>query len=183
MKIAEFVEFMKKNTNKTTREDQVVSLATKALEVKPYIGIKEKKELIDRIINKSIYYENGIFKFDGIEKYLYFTMYTIEAYTNVELSDDMEEDFDLLSSSKLLPVIVGIIQQEYDDVNVFLQMQCEYILEDNAIEAQIGKFLNEIIDKIGALGDKLQESVSNIDFSSLLKDKDKLINIFEKLNK
>lgn len=183
MKIAEFVEFMKKNTNKATREDQVISLVTKALEVKPYIGIKEKKELIDRIINKSIYYENGIFKFDGIEKYLYFTMYTIEAYTNVELSDDIEEDFDLLSSSKLLPVIVGIIQQEYDDVNVFLQMQCEYILEDNAIEAQIGKFLNEIIDKIGALGDKLQESVSNIDFSSLLKDKDKLINIFEKLNK
>ena len=183
MKVNEFIEVMQKNTNKEMREDQVTSLVNKTLDVKSYLGIKEKKDLVDRIINKTIYYENGLFKFDGIERYLYFTMYTIEAYTNLELSADLEEDFDALSKSKLLPIVVGLIQQEYDDVNVFLQMKCEYILEDNAIESQVGKFLSGILDKLDVLSEQLQDYVSNIDFSELLKDKDKLIEIFTNINK
>ena len=145
MRTNEFIEYMRKNTNNTTREDQVISMVKKQLEVKDYIGIKQKRSLIDDIVNASVLFENGVFKFDAILKYVYFTMYTIAAYTNIELSDDIEEDFDALSSAKLLPVIISAIQGEYDDVNILLQMHCDSILENNSVEAVVGKFLEEVL--------------------------------------
>ena len=175
MKIIEFVDYMKKNTNRTTREDQVASMLNKTLEPKSYLGFKEKRALVDKIVNKTIYYVDGIYKFDAIDRYMYFTMYTLETYTNLELSDDIVNDFDVLSESKLLPAIICLIQKEYDDVNVFLQMQCEYILEDNTIEAQVGKFLNDVLDKIDNIGGNLSKYLKNINVNELLKYKDEIL--------
>jgi hypothetical protein len=180
MKVIEFVNYMKKNTNRTMKEDQVASLANKALEPKAYLGFDKKRELVDEIISKSIYYNNGVFKFNGVERYMYFTMYTIEAYTNLEISDDVVADFDILSESKLLPIVICLIQKEFDDVNVFLQMQCEYILEDNSVEAQVGKFFNNILEKLDNIGNGLSKSLSNINVNELLQHKDE---IFEMLNR
>lgn len=183
MKIREFVDYMKKNTNRTMKEDQVASLIKRVLEPKTYISIKDKKEIVDKIINRCIYYENGVFKFDGIERYVYFTMYTLAAYTNLELSEDIENDFDALSESKLLPAVICLIQQEFDDVNVFLQMQCDYILEGNSIEAQVGKFFDELLDKIDVVGNSLGKYLGNIDLGALFKDKDKILSFIENINK
>ena len=175
MKIIEFVDYMKKNTNRTTREDQVASMLNKTLEPKSYLGFKKKRDLVDKIVNKTIYYVDGIYKFDAIDRYMYFTMYTLEAYTNLELSDDIVNDFDALSESKLLPAIICLIQKEYDDVNVFLQMQCEYIMEDNTIEAQIGRFLDGVLDKFDGIDDNLSKYLKNINIDELLKYKDKIL--------
>lgn len=174
MKVQELVEFMKKNTNKTMKEDQVASLLKRTIEPKSYMSIKDKKQLVDKIVNKSIYYDNGIFKFDGIERYVYFTMYTIEAYTNLELSGDIEDDFDTLSESKLLPVIICLIQQEYDDVNIYLQMQCDYILEDNSVELQVGKFLNGILNAVDTFGSKISSYAENMDIEKLFNNSEML---------
>ena len=93
MKIKEFVESMK---NVKMQSEQLAEKLKKMLDVKEYIGISEKKNLIERIINDSIYYEDGIYKIDGIEKYIHTIMYTIETYTNLELSDNLETDYDML---------------------------------------------------------------------------------------
>lgn len=180
MTIREFIDYMKKSTNRTTKEDQVASLMNRALEPKAYIGIKEKRLLIDKIVDKTIYYENGIFKFDEIDRYIYFTMYTIEAYTNIELSNDIVADFDELSASKLLPAVICLIQQEFDDVNLFLQMQCGYILSDNSIEAQLGRFLNGILAKVDNAEAGLSKYIKNLDIGELLKYKDQILNMFNK---
>jgi hypothetical protein len=170
---------MGKNTHRTMREDQVASLINRVLEPKGYIGIKEKRELVNKIVNQTIYYTDGVFKFDGIDRYMYFTMYTLEAYTNLELSEDVTSDFDILSESKLLPAIICLIQKEFDDVNVFLQMQCEYILDDNSIEAQIGKFLTNILDKIDNVEDVLSGFLKNINIDEFLKNKDEILKYFK----
>ena len=174
MTIREFIDYMKKSTNRTTKEDQVASLMNRALEPKAYLGIKEKRLLIDKIVDKTIYYDNGIFKFDEIDRYMYFTMYTIEAYTNIELSNDVVADFDELSASKLLPAVICLIQQEFDDVNLFLQMQCGYILNGNSIEAQLGRFLNGILEKLDNVETGLSKYLKNININELLKHKDKI---------
>lgn len=181
MKVNEFVNYMKKNTNRTMKEDQVASLANRTLEPKVYLGFNEKRELVDKIISKSIYYVDGIYKFDAIDRYMYFTMYTLEAYTNLELSDDVVADFDSLSESKLLPVVICLIQQEFDDVNVYLQMQCEYVLADNSIEAQVGKFLTDILDKFDGVNDNLFKYISKIDINELMKYKDEILEILKKI--
>lgn len=175
MKVNAFVEYMKNNTNKTTREDQVLTMVKKQLETKSYISIKEKRNLIDDIINACILYEDGIYKFDGISKYVYFTMYTIAAYTNIELSEDAEEDFDILSESKLLPVVLSTIQNEYDDVNILLQMQCDSLLENNSIEAQVGKLCDKAIDMLGNFDGKLKDFVDKIPNENM--DISKIFNI------
>ena len=92
MRIRELVDYMTNDKNQMLKPEQLQKLIQKELEVKPYLGIKEKKELVNSIIDECILYSNGIYKFDEIKKYTCFTMKTIEAYTNLELSDDIEED-------------------------------------------------------------------------------------------
>lgn len=176
MKVQEFVDYMKNNTNKTTREDQVLSMVKKQLEAKSYLSIKEKRNLIDKIIDACVLYDNGIYSFDGISKYVYFTMYTIAAYTNLELGEDVEEDFDALSESKLLPVVLSMVQSEYDDINILLQMQCDSLLDNNSVEAQIGKLCDKADDLLGGLEVKLK------DFVDKGFDVKKILNILSSLN-
>lgn len=178
MKVQELIEFVGNSKNKMLKPEQLQSVLKKKLEIKKYIGIKEKKQLVDNIVNACILYENGVFKFDDIEKYICFTMKTIEAYTNIELSDDIEEDYDLLCQHNLLNIIVEMFGGEYDNVNLLLQMKCDYILSDNNIEAQIGRFLNDILEKVDDLSNALQEKIEGFDISKLpigKKDLNKLI--------
>lgn len=183
MKVQEFIDYMKKNTNRTMKEDQIAALVKRALEVKSYLSIKRKKELVEKIVNSSIIYESGVFKFDNIQKYICFTMYILEAYTNLELSEDIEDDFDALAESKMMPILVCIIQQEYDDLNLLLEMQCDYILADNTIEAQVGRLMDALIYHVGKFGDGLEEYVKNFDISKFVQNKDQLMELLAQLNK
>lgn len=183
MTVKELVEFMKKNTNRMMKEAQIAELLAKQLEPKSYIGIKDKMALVDRIVNESIYYDNSVYKFNGIERYVYFTMYTIEAYTNIELSNDVFDDFDALSESKLLPMVICLIQQEFDDVNIFLQMQCDYILEDNSTESLLGRLFNSALEKIDTVADGISKYFANIDMEKIMEGKDKIFKYFEGINK
>ena len=174
MNVNEFIGYMKQNASKMVKEEQVLAMVKKQLEPKDYLSIKAKRVLVDNIINECILYDNGVYKFDAIGKYVYFTMYTIAAYTNIELSEDVEDDFDALSRENLLPIIIGIIQKEYDCVNILLQMQCDSILENNSVEAFVGKFLESTMDFLNNVKSELKsgiDKISNlneIDFANLL---------------
>ena len=170
MKVMEFVSLINNNKNKMLKNEQLQQLISRALEVKPYISIKEKKNLIDDIINDCIIYEDGILKFDEIDKYVVFTMRTIVAYTNLELSGDMETDYDMLCEAKLLNTVVETFAGEYENVRSMLQMRCDYILNGNNIEAQFGKFLTRIMDNVDLLFDKIK----SFDFNNLPVSEDDL---------
>ncbi len=182
MKIRELVEFANNSKNKMLKADQLQQLIAKTIEVKKYIGIKEKRALIDDIINDCILYENGMYKFDDIDKYITFTMKTIVAYTNLELSADMEEDYDTLCEAKLLNTVIETFSGEYENVNLLLQMKCEYILSGNTIEAQFGKFLTGVLDKVDILADALSKKVDDFDFSNLPVSMDDLDKLMEFVN-
>ena len=167
MKVQELVEFVGKNKVKYVKVDQLKDALKKQLEVKDYMSIKDKKQLVNSIVDDCILYDNGIFKFNGIDKYVCFTMKTIEAYTNLELSEDFEEDYDVLSESKLLETVVDLFKKEYDEVNILLQMRCEYILNDNSLQSQFGRFLTNISDKLDDFAGVLSHTVGNFDMSKL----------------
>lgn len=187
MKVQELITYMSKNTNKTMKDEQIVSIARKATEAKSYLSIKDKRKLIDTIVEECILFEDGIFKFDNIQRYVCFTMMTLAAYTNIELGADVEEDFDALSREKLLPVLVCMIQQEYDDVNILLQMQCDFILEGNAVEAQLGRFLNAVLDKVdgfeSTLKDVVPTLIDKIDLKAIMQNKDLILGIIKSIIK
>jgi len=187
MKVNQFIEYMQKSINRTMKDDQISKMVQKVLEVKKYISIKDKKDLIESIVDDCILYEDGVFKFDEIEKYVCFTMRTIAAYTNLEVSDDIEDDYDLLCESDLLNTIVNAFKDEYDSVNILLQMRCDYILSGNTIEAQLGKFLDETSDKIDTLVGALTSKVGELNLSELLSNVNpenitKLLSIVKSVN-
>lgn len=150
MKIKEFIEIVHNNKNKMLKGEQLQQFIVKTLDVKDYVGIKAKKVLVDEIIDKCIIYEDGILKFNEIDKYIAFTMMVIAAYTNIELSFDIEEDYDQLCQSKLLNAVVETFAGEYENVKLLLAMQCDYILSANNIEAQLGRVLTSALDKLDA---------------------------------
>lgn len=167
MTVRELIKTMSNSKNKMLRTEQLQTVLGKEIAVKDYIGIKEKKALIDDIVNSCILYDDGVFKFNEIDKYIYFTMKTIAAYTNIELSDDIEEDYDLLCRAKLLDMIIQSFKKEYDDVSVLLQMQCEYVLNKNNLESQVGRFLNNISEKLDMLSNIMASKLDGFDFNNL----------------
>lgn len=167
MTTKELITLMSDSKNKMLKTEQLEALLKKKLDVKEYMSIKEKKALVDNIVNECILYEDGIFKFDDIEKYICFTMRVIEAYTNIELSDDLEDEYDLLCESKMLESIINTFKKEYDDVNILLQMKCDYVLTNNTLAAQTGRFFNGILEKLDVLVDALSNKVDSFDFNNL----------------
>ena len=174
MTIKEFVDSMNKDKNKIQKAEQLQAALKKKLEVKEYMSIKQKKELVESIVNECVLFDNGIFKFNEIEKYIVFTMKVIEAYTNLELSDDMENDYDMLCESKMLEPIISTFKKEYDEVSILLQMKCDYILNDNNIEAQVGKFLNGLLEKLDDFASVLNAKFGDFDMSKLPVNKEEL---------
>lgn len=176
MKVMELVEFVGNSKNKMLKGVQLEELIAKKIEVKKYLGIKEKKALVEAIVDECILFEDGVFKFDDIDKYLCFTMRVIEAYTNIELSVDFEDDYDLLCQSGLLEMIINTFKKEYDDVNILLQMKCDYVLSENNMSAHINKFLANLSARLddlsGALVSKIDDfdlDVSNLNLGDIKK--------------
>ena len=183
MNIQIFIENMNQNKNKLLKAEQVQSFVKKELEVKEYLSIKDKKQLVEDIINECILYEDGIFKFDGIDKYICFTMRTIAAYTNIELSDDIEKDYDTLCEAKMLNTVIESFNSEYENIKILLQMKCDYMLSGNNIEAQFGKFLNNVGDKLDTLVNVFSEKVEEFNFDKLPVSKEDLGKIIEFVNR
>lgn len=183
MKIEKFVEIMEANKGKIyskTNANAMSDFIKKTLEVKEYLPLQEKRDLISQIIDKSIIYENSMYKFDEIDKYVHLVMLSIAAYTNIELSDDIENDYDVLCRSGLLTMIVDSFKDEYKSVMMLLDMQCNYILADNALGAKIGAFVESLSKNLDSLATVLKTKVEkmNLDMSNI--DLDNVQSLLEK---
>lgn len=183
MEINELVEFVNNNKNKMLKGAQLEELVAKKIEVKKYLSIKDKKALVESIVDECVLYHNGIFKFDDIDKYICFTMKTIEAYTNLELSYDIEHDYDLLCEHGLLETIVSTFKKEYEEINILLNMKCDYILSDSSVAVQIGEFLGMLSNKIDDIVNVLTEKISDFDSDKLPIDENSINKLLSFLNK
>ena len=179
MKIAELVVLMNNNKTKLLKPEQIQAFLKKELNVIEYMSVKDKKSLVEDIVNECILYEDGVFKFDDFEKYICFTMKTITAYTNLELSDAMENDYDLLCKEKLLNPVIDTFIGEYENVKLLLQMKCDYILSSNSIEAQFGRLFDGVLNKVSDLAETLKNSANNFDINKLPISKEDLNKVLD----
>lgn len=183
MKVQELVKIMNNSKNKMLKADQKQNLIQKELNVKTYIGIKDKKQLVENIIDECIIFENGVFKFNEIHKYICFTMRIIEAYTDIELSGDMEVDYDMLCENGLLELIISTFKTEYDNVSILLQMRSDYFLCGNSIESQVGAFLEDVLGRVDVLIDALVNKVESINMNDLPINIEDATKLFKLINK
>lgn len=182
MKILEFIQAVNNNKAKLYNKadkNALQNFIKQTLNIKSYISIKEKKQLVEDIVSETIIYENGLLKFNGIDQYIVYAMKCIEAYTDLELSDDIENDYDELSKVGLLEPITSTFAEEYKTVLTLLQMQCDYILMDNSISSKVGVFLTRLSSIIDKLANSLTNSVDNFDISKLNIDKKDIEKITE----
>lgn len=166
MTIREFVELTKtKGWMPAVVNDQNEKIKN-ILNVKSYLGIKDKKKLVNDIIDETVIYENGLIKFNGIDQFVVYNMKCIEAYTDLEI-EDMEDDYDLLCSSGLLHKILKTFEAEYKEIMSLLQMQCDYILMDNSVTANINVLLTAATNAINKLGDAAGDVFKNINTADI----------------
>lgn len=104
-----------KDVNTLTFEDNNI-------EILKYLPIKDKYDLISITLQKS--FEEGIY--NPIKLDLYFHLYIVYLYTNINFTDKQREDeeklYDILKSSGLLDEILKHIEvQEYNDLYEYLQ--------------------------------------------------------------
>ena len=182
MKVQELVEFVSNSKNKLLKQAQLEEVIAKHIETKKYLPIKQKKELIESIANECILYEDGVYKFDDIDKYICFTMRVIAAYTNLELSDDIEDDYDVLCEAGVLDMVINTFKKEYDEVNILLQMKCDYILSSNSLEAQVGKLFDGVLEKLDIITQALANKVEGFDINNLPISGDDLSKLMQLLN-
>lgn len=169
MKITEYVEKATAKGYMPAAVNQQDDKIKKDLEVKSYLGIKAKRKLIEDIVDETVIYENGLLKFNGVEQYVVYTMRCIEAYTDLELSDDLEEDYDALCSCGLLAKILRTFDDEYKSVLSLLQMQCDYVLMDNSVTSKINVVLNSMTDTLNKIADGVEKKMNEINPEDLQK--------------
>ncbi len=167
MTVQEFLNLAEENRNKVVNEDQKNKWLKKTLNVCDYLGIEDKKRLVQHIILECSFYENGVLKINGIDKYICLTMRTIEAYTNIVISGDISNDYDLLCSTKWLKSIIDLFFSEYNEISMLLEMQCDFLLADNNIENQVGQLLYKLFEKIDIIADVLENKLNDLDLSNI----------------
>lgn len=81
-------------------------------EVKHYLPIKEKMDLVSRIINQSVD-DNGFY--NPMRVKLYTVLEVVYAYTNLSFTDKMKEDpfklYDILVSTGIFADIIAVIRE------------------------------------------------------------------------
>lgn len=117
---------------KVNQEVKTITWNDQTIEVKQYLPVNNKLELISRVINLSADENNFA---NPVKVDIYFAIEVVDAYTNISFTEKQKEDvcklFDNITSSGLLAVIRDAIPEEeygylYHDINACVSAVYSY---------------------------------------------------------
>ena len=83
------------------------------IEVKQYLPVIEKSELITRVLNNSVDENNGYYNLLKMDMYL--ALEIVYAYSNISFTEKQKEDpmklYDMLNASRVLNLIIGLVPE------------------------------------------------------------------------
>ena len=92
---------------------QTVEYNDQTIEVKQYLPVAEKSELITRVLNNSVDEDNGYYNLLKMDMHL--ALEIVYAYSNINFTEKQKEDsaklYDMLNASKVLNLIIGLIPE------------------------------------------------------------------------
>lgn len=92
---------------------QTVEYNDQIIEVKQYLPVAEKSELITHVLNNSVDEDNGYYNLLKMDMYL--ALEIVYAYSNINFTEKQKEDsaklYDMLNASKVLNLIIGLIPE------------------------------------------------------------------------
>ena len=158
-----------------------------AINVKEYLPINEKREVIDLVIAHCSEYEDGNVLLNGVELYIMFNIKFIEAYTDIEFTSNYYDDYDALTSSGLLDIIItNEVLPEYNRMTEMLILQKEYVMAQNSLEAQVGRFLGDLSYQFGKFVDNIGDKISGLNLEDMNVNQDdvnKVLQFVDKIKK
>ena len=172
MTIQEFVKDFqdKKIQNTKINEHAVSDYLKKELEIKTYLPFRDKRAIVEAVVVQNTEWVDGIKKNDAINQYIAFVTAMLSSHTTLEFSEDPVADYDLLAENGLLSPIIEEFRTSYDECDILLKMALASELEDNNINALVGKFLNSILEKLDGVGEALKDKFSNFNLDNILGD-------------
>ena len=94
-------------------EFQTVEFNDQTVEVKQYLPIAEKAELISRVLNNSV--DDNAGYYNNLKLDMWLALEIVYAYSNINFTEKQKSDpmklYDLLSSNKLLNLIIGLVPE------------------------------------------------------------------------
>jgi hypothetical protein len=168
--VKNFVEDFKakKIMNTTINPNAVADYIEKTLEVKKYLPFNLKRQVVEMVVKENITIERGVKKSDAISQYVSFVVAMLQAHTNLEFSDDPTADYDVLAESGLLASVIETFKQSYDECDILLKMALANELEDNNLEALIGRFLDELLDMADDITYSIENKIDGIDVQKII---------------
>ena len=149
---------MKLKTNESIKE---VKIGEANIEVKQYLPIEEKYSFLNIVLQNSL--ENDIYH--PVKVDMYFHLYLIYLYTNINFTDKQKEDesklFDVLLTNGIIEgVITTMPEAEYNMlVNLLNQMIEKNEKYKTTFAGVVGKFINDL----PAQADAAMKIVENFD--------------------
>ena len=170
MTIQNFIEKFQNDKVMNTKiaPDMVSNYLKKELEIKTYIPFRVKREIAEIVVAQNTDWADGIKKHDSVNAYISFIIASLSAHTNLEFGRDPIEDYDLLAESGLLSQIIAEFETSHSECDIILKMVLAMELEDNNINALVGKFLNDILQKLDGAGDVLKDILGNFDLKDIV---------------
>ena len=170
MKVIDFVQSAKdkKVMNTKIAPDAVEKFIRDNLEIREYIPFNKKRMIAEMVVNSNTDVIDGVKKHDSISAYIGFVVSMLSSHTNLEFSDNPVIDYDLLAESGLLMPIIETFHPDYNECDVVLKMALAQEMEDNNVNALVGRFLNNITDKLDGVGEMLKSVIGNVDLNEIL---------------
>lgn len=161
---------------KTQEEIKTFKVEDKDVEVKQYLSINDKIDLIDITLQKSR--ENRIY--NPIKIDMFFHLHLVYLYTNITFTDKQREDeyklYDTLHSNGIINnVLENIPEIEYETLFELMQERIEIEMEYNTTAAAM---IENILDQLPRSANTAAEIMNSIDLSSM----DSVISFAKTLN-
>lgn len=157
------------------------------LEIKSYIPLIQKKNIIENIINISFVEENGIYKIDYVMKELFTILGVFINYTNKEIPElyidknlNIEKAFELYDYLIELGIYDNLVLK-IDDIAALLDLLENEVIQKkdilNSIEGILANGINKLIEKLPSDKEliKMAKSLTK-DLSKLNPEKMKYVN-------
>ena len=172
MLVHEFVENYKAKKFMNTPQGDIERMEwiRKELDVKSYIPFRDKRKIAEMIVEQNIKEVDGIKKYDSIDGYIDLMIASIASHTNLAFSNDPVADYDMLAESGLLPKIMAEFQGSHDEIDIILKMALAMELEDNNVNALVGRFLNKISMLLDGVVEVVKDGLADFDLADILGD-------------
>lgn len=141
-------------------------------EVKQYLPLKDKVEMITNIINQSVD-DNGFY--NPMRVKLFMTLEVVYAYTNLSFTDKMKEDpfklYDILVSTGIfLDIVNAMGEREWPEIQENVWSVIKNIYEYRNSAMGILEAISTDYSALNLDATEIQEKLSNPDNLSLLRD-------------